>query len=32
MGVGVPADLELESVTIGWVYKALYFLPEGASN
>lgn len=32
MGIGIPVDLELESVTIGWVFKAEYFLPENASN
>lgn len=32
MGIGIPVDLEIESVTIGWVLKAEYFLPENASN
>lgn len=32
MGIGVPVDLEIESVTIGWVNKVEYFLPENASN
>lgn len=32
MGIGIPVDLELESVTIGYVLKAEYFLPENASN
>lgn len=31
-GIGIPVDLELESVTIGYVFKAEYFLPENASN
>lgn len=32
VGIGIPVDLEIESVTIGWVLKAEYFLPENASN
>lgn len=32
MGIGIPVDLELESVTIGYVFKSEYFLPENASN
>lgn len=32
MGIGIPVDLEIESVTIGYVLKAEYFLPENASN
>ncbi|XP_031621805.1 uncharacterized protein LOC116339870 [Contarinia nasturtii] len=31
-GIGIPVDLELESVTIGYVFKAEFFLPENASN
>lgn len=31
-GIGIPVDLELESVTIGYVFKCEYFLPENASN
>lgn len=31
-GIGIPVDLELESVTVGWVNKVEYFLPENASN
>lgn len=30
--IGIPVDLEIESVTIGWVQKSEYFLPENASN
>lgn len=32
VGFGIPVDLDIESVTIGWVFKAQYFLPENASN
>ena len=32
MGIGIPVDLELESVTIGYVLKAIYYMPENASN
>lgn len=32
MGIGIPVDLEIESVTIGYVFKVLYFLPVNASN
>lgn len=32
VGVGIPVDLEMESVTIGWVQKSEFFLPENASN
>lgn len=32
VGIGIPVDLEIESVTIGWVNKSEYFLPENASN
>lgn len=32
MGIGIPVDLEIESVTIGYVFKAEYFLPENRSN
>lgn len=31
-GIGIPVDLELESVTIGYVFKSEFFLPENASN
>lgn len=31
-GIGIPVDLEIESVTIGWVNKVEYFLPENTSN
>lgn len=31
-GIGIPVDLELESVTIGYVFKAEFFLPVNASN
>lgn len=31
-GIGIPVDLDLESVTIGYVFKAEFFLPENASN
>lgn len=31
-GFGVPVDLELESVTIGYVFKAEYWLPYNAST
>lgn len=31
-GIGIPVDLELESVTIGYVFKCEYFLPENATN
>lgn len=31
-GIGIPVDLEFESVTVGWVNKVEYFLPENASN
>lgn len=31
-GIGIPVSLNFESVTIGWVLKAEYFLPENASN
>lgn len=31
-GIGIPVDLEIESVTIGWVQKSEFFLPENASN
>lgn len=32
VGIGVPVDLEIESVTIGWVNKSEFFLPENATN
>ena len=32
MGIGVPVDLQVESVTIGYVFKCEYFLPDNASN
>lgn len=31
-GIGIPVALNFESVTIGYVFKAEYFLPENASN
>lgn len=31
-GIGIPVDLEFESVTVGWVQKSEFFLPENASN
>lgn len=31
-GIGIPVELEIESVTIGWVNKCEFFLPENASN
>lgn len=31
-GIGFPVDLELESVTLGYVFKAEYWLPVNASN
>lgn len=31
-GIGIPVDLEIESVTVGWVQKSEFFLPENASN
>lgn len=31
-GIGIPVDLELESVTIGYVFKAEFFLPENATD
>lgn len=31
-GIGIPVALSFESVTIGYVFKAEYFLPENASN
>lgn len=31
-GIGIPVDLELESVTIGYVFKAEFFLPSNASS
>lgn len=31
-GIGIPVALEFESVLIGWVLKAEYWLPENASN
>lgn len=32
MGIGIPVQLKIESVTIGWVNKVEFFLPENASN
>lgn len=32
MGIGIPVELRIESVTIGYVLKAEYFLPENVSN
>lgn len=32
MGIGIPVSLKIESVTIGWVNKVEFFLPENASN
>lgn len=32
MGIGIPVALEIESVTIGYVFKAEFFLPENRSN
>lgn len=32
IGVGIPVQLKVESVTIGWVNKVEFFLPENASN
>lgn len=32
IGIGIPVDLEIESVTVGWVQKSEFFLPENASN
>lgn len=32
MGLGIPVPLRIESVTIGYVLKAEYYLPENASN
>lgn len=32
VGIGIPVDLEIESVTVGWVQKSEFFLPENASN
>lgn len=31
-GVGLPVDLEVESLTVGYVFKAEYFLPVNASQ
>lgn len=31
-GIGIPVELQMESVTIGYVFKSQYFLPENASN
>lgn len=31
-GIGIPVELEFESVTVGWVQKSEFFLPENASN
>lgn len=31
-GIGIPVDLEIESVTVGWVQKSEFFLPENATN
>lgn len=31
-GIGIPVDLEIESVTVGWVQKVEFFLPENATN
>lgn len=31
-GIGIPVALNFESVTIGYVFKAEYFLPENSSN
>lgn len=32
IGIGIPVQLKIESVTIGWVNKVEFFLPENASN
>lgn len=32
VGIGIPVSLKIESVTIGWVNKVEFFLPENASN
>lgn len=32
VGIGIPVQLKIESVTIGWVNKVEFFLPENASN
>lgn len=32
MGLGVPVQLHIESVTVGYVFKAEYLLPENATN
>lgn len=32
IGIGIPVELEIESVTVGWVQKSEFFLPENASN
>lgn len=32
MGIGIPVSLEIESVTIGYVFKSEFFLPENRSN
>lgn len=32
VGIGIPVDLEIESLTVGWVSKSEFFLPENASN
>lgn len=32
IGIGIPVSLKIESVTIGWVNKVEFFLPENASN
>lgn len=31
-GFGIPVDLNLESLTMGYVYKANYYLPENVSH
>ncbi|XP_031621583.1 uncharacterized protein LOC116339695 [Contarinia nasturtii] len=32
VGIGIPVELEIESVTVGWVNKVEFFLPENATN
>lgn len=32
MGIGIPVDLDIETVTIGYVFKADFYLPDNASD
>lgn len=31
-GIGIPVELELESVTMGWVFKSQFYLPMNATD